>query len=78
MGFIRSQLQEVGNDLREIKEEMYEIKQAHYKLQQEVAQYVVRGETVFKMVKYSIAVLVALVTLKLGDIKSIWVSIFGR
>lgn len=77
-GYIVSKLENIAEDLQELKEELKFVKESHDELKTEVANFKIRGDATVRVFKWIIAFFAAILTLKLGDIKSLWISLFGK
>lgn len=75
---LEESVEERKESFTELKDTLETHKQAHLELKEEIQNYKIRGETTARLFKWLITLIIALATLKLGDVKSIWLSLFGK
>ncbi len=75
LGYMIETLRE---DIQEMKRDLQEAKDGQTALKDEIQNFKIRGDTTVRIFKWIVGVLVALLTFKLGDVKSMFVALFGK
>jgi hypothetical protein len=71
-------IETIREDIVEMRREIQETKDGQTALKEEVQNFKIRGDTTIRIFKWIVGVLTALITLKLGDVKSMFVAVFGK
>ena len=71
-------IETIREDIREMKLDIQETKDGQTALKDEVQNFKIRGDTTVLIFKWIVGVLVALLTFKLGDVKSMFVALFAK
>jgi hypothetical protein len=71
-------VEERKQSFEELKETIQKQHESQNALKDEIQNYKIRGDTVVRIFKWIVGLLVAIVTFKLGDVKSLFVSLFGK